>query len=139
VSAVDTSVVVAALAQWHEAHDVARPAARGADIPLHAFVESYSVLTRMPAPHRVRAEVARQLLEAWFPPDKVLDPPPEFAAAFLGRLVDAGVSGGATYDALVGLTAATHGVELTSRDQRAATTYRRLGIPFRLLEEARPE
>jgi predicted nucleic acid-binding protein len=139
VSAVDTSVVVAALAQWHEAHELARPAARDAEIPLHALVESYAVLTRLPAPYRVRTEVARQLLEAWFPADKVLNPPPEFAAGFLGRLVDAGISGGASYDALVGLTAATYGVELTSRDRRATTTYGRLGVRFRLLGEARPE
>ncbi len=133
MNAVDTSVVVPALTQWHEAHDQARQAAWGAAIPAHALVESYAVLTRLPAPHRVEAEVAARLLGAWFPPERILHAPPGLLERFLSLAVDAGISGGATYDALVGLTAAEHGMGLTTRDRRAGGNYRHLGIRYRLL------
>jgi len=80
VNAVDTSVVVAAFASWHEGHE--RPAevlARGA------------------------------------------------------RLVDWAITGRATYDGLVALTAARHGARLLSRDRRAARVYEALGVDFELI------
>ena len=46
--AADSSVVVAALLDWHEAHEASRQAAQGAVIPAHALAETYSVLTRLP-------------------------------------------------------------------------------------------
>lgn len=49
------------------------------------------------------------------------------------RLAVAGVSGGATYDGLIALTAIEHDLELLSRDRRAARTYRALGARFRLI------
>jgi predicted nucleic acid-binding protein len=45
------------------------------------------------------------------------------------------VSGGATYDGLIALTALDHDLELLSRDLRAARTYRALGVRFRLLTD----
>ena len=45
----------------------------------------------------------------------------------------AGVIGGGTYDALVGLTAHSFGHELLSLDLRAERTYQSLGIAYRLL------
>lgn len=102
-------------------------------MPAHVLVESYAVLTRLPAPHRLEAEVASRLLGAWFPPERILYAPPGLLATFLPRVVGAGISGGATYDALVGMTAAEHGMSLTTRDLRAGGTYRRLGIRYRLL------
>jgi predicted nucleic acid-binding protein len=133
LSAVDSSVVVAALAQWHEAHDLARKAAHGQSMPAHAFMESYAVLTRLPVPRRLDANTAHKLLTAWFPLRRILHPHRGFAGAFVGRMARAGVSGGAAYDALVALTAAAHGEELLTRDRRAETTYQRLGISYRFL------
>ena len=45
----------------------------------------------------------------------------------------AGISGGATYDGLIALTALEHDLRLLSRDARAARAYRALGVDFRLL------
>jgi predicted nucleic acid-binding protein len=44
-----------------------------------------------------------------------------------------GVAGGAVYDALVGATAAEHGVPLVSRDARARAAYRTVGADVRTL------
>jgi toxin FitB len=49
------------------------------------------------------------------------------------RLAAAGISGGATYDGLIALTALEHDLELLSRDRRAARTYRALGARFQLV------
>jgi predicted nucleic acid-binding protein len=52
---------------------------------------------------------------------------------FLLRLPDHGVSGGASYDALVAATAASHGAELLTCDRRAAPVYERYGVRSHLL------
>jgi len=52
---------------------------------------------------------------------------------FLLGLVDHGISGGASYDALVAATAASHGAELVTFDRRAAPVYERYGIRVHLL------
>ena len=50
--------------------------------------------------------------------------------ALLDRLVEACISGGAAYDALIGATAAEHDALLLSRDQRATRIYALLGVRF---------
>ena len=131
--ALDTSVVVAALLGWHEAHEHARHAAAGGSVPAHALLESYSVLTRLPPPHRLAPAVASELLAGWFGPELVLLPTSATSAAIVSRLATAGIAGGAAYDGLVALTAAEHGAELVTRDRRAAVTYDSLSVPYRLL------
>ena len=131
--ALDTSVVVAALLVWHEGHELARRAAAGGAVPAHVLLESYSVLTRLPAPHRLASAVASTLLAGWFEPQAVLVPTPATTSAVVSRLAAAGVAGGAAYDGLVALTAAEHGAELVTRDRRAAVTYDSLSVPYRLL------
>ncbi|MGH9293494.1 MAG: PIN domain-containing protein [Acidimicrobiales bacterium] len=130
----DSSVVVAALASWHEAHEIARREAHGQFVPAHALVESYAVLTRLPPPRRVGGATAQTLLATWFPPSRVLHPRRGSVGTFLTRMAGAGVSGGAAYDALVGLTAAGHGHVLLTRDRRAEPTYQRLGIEYRFVD-----
>jgi predicted nucleic acid-binding protein len=49
------------------------------------------------------------------------------------RLAAAGVSGGATYDGLIALTALEHDLELFTRDRRAGRTYRALAVPYQLV------
>jgi predicted nucleic acid-binding protein len=94
------------------------------------LVETYSVLTRLPGDlHPQPAQVAA-LLEARFAPPLVL------ATRTLRRLpallAAADVSGGATYDALVALTAVEHGVVLATRDARARNTYEAIGAQVEL-------
>lgn len=49
MKAVDSSVVIAAFATWHEHHAIARKAmASRPRLIAHAAIESYSVLTRLP-------------------------------------------------------------------------------------------
>jgi hypothetical protein len=49
----DTSLVVAAFASWHEKHEAARRALdEGLNLIEHCALETFSVLTRLPPPHR---------------------------------------------------------------------------------------
>jgi predicted nucleic acid-binding protein len=134
VIAIDTSVAVAALVGWHSAHRSARRAAAGAQIPAHARLETYSVLTRMPGSDRLGADVAADLLANWFPANKILAPSPKLGRSIVERCFQAGIEGGAVYDALIGLTVAEAKGTLLTRDERAARTYRSLDIDFQIME-----
>lgn len=133
MTAVDTSVAVAALAGWHLAHEQAREAAAAAAIPAHARLETYSVLTRMPPPHRLEAPIVAELLQSWFPADETLVPSAVLSRDLVQRCSERGIDGGAVYDALVGLSAAEASLVLVTRDLRAPRTYRLLGVRFDLL------
>ncbi|MER3411087.1 MAG: VapC toxin family PIN domain ribonuclease, partial [Thermoleophilia bacterium] len=64
----DTSVVVAAFARWHEQHEAARAAVREAEaLVAPVAVESFSVLTRLPPPHRASPEIVVAFLDHHFP------------------------------------------------------------------------
>jgi predicted nucleic acid-binding protein len=133
VTAADTSVVVAAFASWHERHDAARRALdAGLRLVEHCALETYSVLTRLPAPHRARGEVVREFLRARFP-RPLLRLSANSYRSFLAGLPDRAISGGAAYDALVAATAARHGAELVSCDRRAAVIYERYSVRTHLL------
>lgn len=92
--AVDSSVVVAAFASWHERHDLAtsaldeRPSA-----PAHALLESYSVLTRLPAPMRAPGSVVRDFLAREFPVPARLALAEDEQAVLVERLDDLGIEG----------------------------------------------
>jgi predicted nucleic acid-binding protein len=133
VIAADTSVAVAAFASWHESHDGARAALRdGAVLVAHCALETYSVLTRLPPPHRAAGGLVHDFLVAQFrEPHLVMR-----AAAQRGltaRLVELGIEGGAVYDALVAMTAIGAGATLVSCDRRAAATYERCGAKVRFV------
>jgi predicted nucleic acid-binding protein len=130
---VDTSVAVAAFAVWHAQHDPADEAiGAGARLPAHCALETFSVLTRMPPPRRAPAHLVRDFLADRFPAAYVaLDA--EQYRALIPHLVELGIDGGAVYDALVAATATATGATLVSCDRRAAQTYQRLGVDFRLL------
>ncbi len=126
--AIDTSVAVPALLSWHEAHDRARLAAKDAPIPSHALLETYSVLTRLPQP--LSAGDAARLLGLTFTPDRILSPPRRIQRSVVATCAEAGLTGGAVYDAFIGLTAQHHGLTLLTRDRRATRTYLALGVEF---------
>lgn len=130
--AADTSVCVPAVLSWHPDHEACRRAAAGAAVPAHALLETYAVLTRLPAPHRVAADVAHQVLAAWFPPSRVLNGR-RASGEVLSLLAGAGLGGGSTYDALIGLTAVDHGAVLVTKDARSVRTLAALDVPHRLL------
>ena len=131
--AADTSVAVAAFASWHESHERARAALRdGAVLVAHCALETYSVLTRLPTPHRAPRGLVPEFLASQFS-DPYLVMPARDQRRLPGRLVELGIDGGAVYDALVALTAANAGATLVSLDERAASTYERCGVGVRLL------
>ena len=131
--AVDTSVVVAAFASWHDGHRVAAAVvARKPRIPAHALVESFSVLTRLPSPHRSPADVVESFLSESFA-SAPLALPPSALRSLLRAAVSARISGGAIYDALIGETARHAGATLYTRDARASLTYEALGTRFEVL------
>lgn len=131
--AVDTSLVIAAFASWHEGHPAGREAlARRPRLLAHVAVETISVLTRLPRPHRVAAPIVAEFLESRFT-DPLLTLSEEGTRALLRNVAVAGIAGGAVYDALVAATAREAGAVLLSRDRRAVTTYERLGVAYELL------
>lgn len=134
MNAADTSVAVAAALPWHESHTAARSALSHAKTWLLAqvAVETYSVLTRLPAPQRVPASVARDYLRETF-----ALPPLVLAADGYMRLLDLaaeeGIAGGAVYDALIAATAQEAGATLLTLDRRAVTTYQVLRVDYRFV------
>lgn len=129
----DTSTAVALVVEDHEAHHATLEAVRGRRLGLagHAWFETYSVLTRLPAGLRRSPADASRLLARNFP-----------ASGFLGEAEAAGlsaevagmlISGGAVYDALVGAAARQHQRPLVSGDSRARPIYEALGVETELV------
>lgn len=131
---VDTSVAVPLLLNGHRQHDAVFQVLRGRTRGLagHAAFESFSVLTRLPAPDRVSPADAVTLLRRSFPATRHLSE--QRSAALLDQLAAMGIAGGQVYDALVGATAVEHDLPLVTRDRRAAATYRALGVRLELLD-----
>lgn len=129
----DTSTAIALIVEDHEAHAVTREAVGGRRLGLagHAWFETYSVLTRLPAGlRRSPADVIR-LLAHNFPASAFLG---ETESAELGAdLARLGVSGGAVYDALVGAAARQHQRQLISGDARARPVYEALGVEIEII------
>jgi predicted nucleic acid-binding protein len=130
----DASVAIAAASPWHEGHEAAfdalAPARPG--IVAHAAIETYSALTRMPDPNRIRPAEALLFLEDWFE-DRWIGLATADQRQLLGRLPDLGVRGGATYDALIGAAAAAAGATLVTADRRALATYALVGADVELV------
>ena len=127
-------MLVAAFGRWHESHAAARDALT-ADPPVliaPVAVETFSVLTRLPPPHRAPPRLVLDFLDAHFE-----DPPVALAGPRVRELLDeaeaSGIVGGAVYDALIAVTSRETGAALVSLDQRAARVYRALGVEHRLL------
>jgi predicted nucleic acid-binding protein len=105
--ATDSSVIIAGLLSWHEFHRRALPALQKAMtgrrllIPFPALVESYSVMTRLPSPHRLRPEIAQQLLHDSFSDARIVSLSSREAWTFLGDCVASATAGGRVYDAVV--------------------------------------
>ena len=131
--AVDSSVVVAAFASWHEGNrSAAAVLARKPRVPAHVLVETYSVLTRLPSPHRAPSLVVTAFLEQRFR-QAPLTLPARAWPRLLGLASEAGITGGAVYDALIGVTARHAGATLLTRDRRATTVYEKIGVSYELV------
>lgn len=128
----DTSVLIAALATWHPRHRQAWTLASRIDaVPGHVLLETYSVLTRLPAPQRFAPDDAAALLvQSGL---RALALPPSAYSALLAQVASLGISGGAIYDALIAATVRHNEMTLVSLDQRARATYEAIGVDYKLL------
>jgi predicted nucleic acid-binding protein len=128
VALLDTSTAIALVVEDHQAHATTLEAVRGRRLGLsgHAWFETYSVLTRLPAGLRRSPASAIQLIVHNFPESAFLGE--RESAQLGGDLARLGVSGGAVYDALVGAAARQHRRRLVSGDARARPVYEALGV-----------
>lgn len=129
----DTSAAIPLVLTSHDAHNLVSDAIGTRSVALagHALHETYSVLTRLPGDARLDPNDATRLLRERFEPAATLDVAAARSAP--GVLAAHQIAGGATYDGLVALAALSAGLPLASRDRRASSTYRRLGVPVEML------
>ncbi|MEO6122565.1 MAG: PIN domain-containing protein [Ilumatobacteraceae bacterium] len=124
----DSSVVIAALSPWHPDHSAARRSVITRPRAIsHVLLETFSVLTRLPSPHRVAPAIAAEALEAAFG-GVPLSIPGAAMQRLLARFAGAGIAGGAVYDAAIAETARRADLALCSLDVRAAETYAAIGV-----------
>ena len=124
----DTSAAVPLIVADHPSHEqvLRQVAKRSLGLAGHAAFETYSVLTRLPAPARRSPATVSRVIGLNFPETRFL--PADEHVQLLTQLAELGIAGGSVYDALVGMTAAHHSLALATRDERALPTYRRLGV-----------
>ncbi|MEA2167435.1 MAG: hypothetical protein QOF76_735 [Solirubrobacteraceae bacterium] len=123
----DTSVAIPLLVQTHQSHAavVSWWAGRPVALAGHALAETYSVLTRLPGDLRLDPAAAADLMARRFERPLMLS---DSTAASLPTVLSAlSVAGGAVYDAMVGLAAVEHDIQLATRDARAQATYHAVG------------
>jgi len=130
----DTSVLVASFASWHEHHDVAFAALANIDsVIAHCLLETFSVLTRLPAPHRMPADVVATFLDQTFAKHPIVVLPSVEQRKLVTTLTSQRLSGGAVYDALIAASCVHAGLKLLTLDGRARQTYALLGAEHALL------
>ena len=129
----DTSTVVALILEDHEGHASTLDAVRGRRLGLagHAWFETYSVLTRLPAGVRRSPADVLLILARNFPASEFLGQAE--AAGLSGEIARLRISGGAVYDALVGAVTRQHRLALASRDIRARPVYEALGVKIEVI------
>lgn len=118
--ALDSSYLVPLLSDLHTHHQRTRGSyercmQRGDQIvlPIHAVLECYSVLTRMPPPYRLPADIAhRTILDTFSRIAAVVGVKSTILWDYLGELAALHVVGGRVYDALIARCAADAGATL---------------------------
>ncbi len=129
----DTSAIVAAFAVWHDQHEaVDKAVGDGGPLIAHCALETFSTLTRMPAPGRASPGTVLEFLGSRFS-DDLITLSPSGHRSLLESLLAFEISGGATYDALVAATAAEAGATLVTCDRRAMPVYESFAIDVELL------
>jgi predicted nucleic acid-binding protein len=130
----DTSVIVAAFATWHEHHAIALAAIKRLDVVVaHCVLETYSVLTRLPPPHRIAADVAADYLEMVFGKHPMAGLSAVEQRALVATCAERGIAGGAVYDALIGAICVDAKLSLVTLDTRARATYAMIGVDHTVL------
>lgn len=130
----DSSVLVAALATWHDHHEVALEAVERLEalVP-HSLAETFAVLSGMQPPHRSPLTQVREALRDLRTRLPVLDQPVEAYDEAMDVVARVGRAGGAVYDALVACTAARADATLSTLDSRAGPIYVAAGVHFEVI------
>lgn len=104
----DTSALVATVCSWHEHHtrtraEIEQRERTGEELVLaaHSLAEAYAVLTRLPAPNRLRSGDALALLEANWRDTRIVHLTAGETWRALRRAQRLDVIGGQTYDMLI--------------------------------------
>lgn len=134
MTAVDTSIVVGSLLAKDEG--VRQRCRRVLDehpaLLAHVFVESFSVLTRLPPPVRLSPRDAAAFLSEAFT-EEALTPSPAVYRSVVEAFTTEPSAEGRVYDAHVAATAKEQGQVLLTRDRRAASTYLLLAADFAMV------
>lgn len=124
----DSSAAVPLVVHDHEFHGPVLEVAAGFRRGLagHAWFETYSVLTRMPAGVRRSPVAVHGALRDTFPDTRFLEA--DVAMDLRAEFADRGIAGGAVFDALVAAVARALDAPLVTCDRRAKATYDSLGV-----------
>ena len=108
--ALDTSCLVALLADWHQHHRETVRAyeeriERGERLVVagHAFLECFSVLTRLPPPLAATPQTAEEVLSKYLDRAEIAGMTPEACRSAVHSLAGRGIGGGRVYDAIIAL------------------------------------
>ncbi len=135
--AADTGVIVASFASWHERHAVAVGAVARTDPRVaHCLLETYSVLTRLPSPHRMAPNVVADYVRLAFERHGIVALPAADHRKLLETCAGRGIGRGAVYDAIIAATCLRAGVRLLTFDGRARATYALVGVDHEFLGDA---
>ncbi len=104
----DTSVMIPAFLKMHENHSKVMPWVHkilsgefSGILSSHSLAETYSVLTRMPAPYRLSPEFAWSAIEADLPVFEIVALSEAEILIILRDLSARNIGGGSVYDALI--------------------------------------
>lgn len=115
----DTSCLIATLCGWHDQNLDAtaflnQAVDRGDEllVAAHTLVEAYSVLTRLPAPHRMSPAAAVDLLGQNVPAFRLVALQAEDYWPVLSDCAARGIAGGTVYDGLIAANATVGGADV---------------------------
>lgn len=136
---VDTSCLVAAFCQWHTQHTVtlaefSRRMDGGSTLVIaaHSLLETYSVLTRLPAPRRLQPAQAYQVIQANLSQQRALTLADKEYWKLVHTCSERGWCGGMVYDALlVALAQAYQIPEILTYNERDFS--RLVGVETRII------
>jgi predicted nucleic acid-binding protein len=130
----DTSVLVASFASWHEHHAAAVTAVEGIDLVIaHCLLETYSVLTRLPPPHRLDANTVATYLRLGFGRHTCVGVTAGEQRKLVELCAKERIVGGSVYDAFIAAAAIRAKARLLTLDTRARTTYAAVGASYELV------
>jgi len=112
----DTSCLIPLVAEWHQHHEPTTKNYRARldrgekpVIPIHALLECYSVLTRLPHPVRTKPETALEVLMKYFEEAQIAGLDSGTGWFILRSAASLGIGGGRVYDAAIATAVAESG------------------------------